>query len=275
MPILDKSSQHIPKLNKLFKKEFLILLGLFILLLIIRGGIEIRDLFFVERAMQFDNWALSIARNPDHPELLRGPHWIDEAVRDLTALGGATVLTLTVIFVTGYLVLKGSYRSAALVVVATVGGLFISLVLKDFFLRERPDIVPALMVETSPSFPSGHSMLSAVVYLTLGSLLSRLEASPRIRLYTISIPILATLIIGITRVLLGVHYPTDVLFGWTVGFFWASLCWFVMIVLQEQKVVEPVFEEPVAIEDESEPELESGPELDSGSKHDSDPNPKS
>ncbi len=243
MPILDKFSRQLPKTRKLFRKEILILLGLFVLMLILRGGIEIRDSFVVDRALQFDNWALSIARQPDNPEYLRGPHWVDEAVRDLTALGGAAVLTLTIVFVFGYLLLKQSYRSAALVIIATACGLLLSLLLKDFFLRDRPDIVPALMVETSPSFPSGHSMLSAVVYLTLGSLLSRLETSSRIRTYTITIAILATLIVGVSRVLLGVHYPTDVIFGWTMGFFWASLCWFVMIVLQEQKLVEKQLEE--------------------------------
>ncbi|CAN5200610.1 hypothetical protein BH23BAC3_BH23BAC3_35630 [soil metagenome] len=99
-----------------------------------------------------------------------------------------------------------------------------------------------IAVEASPSFPSGHSMLSAIVYLTLGSLLTRIETSPRIRVYTISVAIFIAFIIGITRILLGVHYPTDVLFGWITGFFWASLCWFVMIILQDQKVIE---EEPV------------------------------
>jgi undecaprenyl-diphosphatase len=243
MPILDKFSRQLPKARKLFRKEILILLGLFVFMLILRGGIEIRDSFVVDRALQFDNWALSIARQPDNPQYLRGPHWVDEAVRDLTALGGAAVLTLAIVFVFGYLILKQNYRSAALVIIATLGGLLLSLLLKDFFLRDRPDIVPALMVETSPSFPSGHSMLSAVVYLTLGSLLTRLETSSRIRTYTITIAILATVIVGISRVLLGVHFPTDVLFGWTMGFFWASLCWFVMIVLQEQKIVEKRLEE--------------------------------
>ena len=188
MPILDKFSRQLPKSRKLFKKEILILLGLFLLMLLLRGGIEIRDTFVVDRAMQFDNWALTIARQPDNPEYLRGPHWVDEAVRDLTALGGAAVLTLTVIFVFGY--------------------------------------------------------------LTLDSLLTRLETNSRIRIYTISIAILATIIVGVSRVLLGVHYPTDVLFGWTMGFFWASLCWFLMIVLQDQKLVEARLEVEPDVEDE-------------------------
>ncbi len=242
MPILDRTAQYFPKLKIILKKEFLILFGCLVLLLFVWGGIELRDLFIVDRAQQFDEWVLLSMRDADNPQYLFGPHWVDEAVRDVTALGGPAVLSFMILIVTIYLLLQKKYRSAVLVLVVTVGGLFISLLLKDFFLRDRPDIVPALMVETSTSFPSGHSMLAAIVYLTLGSLLTRLESNPRIRTYIISVAILTAVLIGLTRIMLGVHYPTDVLVGWIVGFFWAALCWFLMIVLQEQKIVE----EPVA-----------------------------
>ena len=242
MPILDKAGAQFPKLKIFLRKDFLILISILFLLLFFWGGIELRNVFMVDRAQQFDEWLLVSVRDAENPQYLFGPHWVDEAVRDVTALGGPAVLTFMIIGVIVYLLLKKSYRSAGLVFVATLGGLIISLLLKEFFLRPRPDIVPALMVETSPSFPSGHSMLSAVVYLTIGSLLARLETNPRIRVYTISIATLIAAMIGITRILLGVHYPTDVLVGWIVGFFWASLCWFVMVILQEQKVVEPNLE---------------------------------
>lgn len=192
----------------------------------------------VDRAQQFDDWLLLSLRDADNPQYLFGPHWVDEAVRDITALGGPAVLTFMIIIVTVYLLLRKKYKSALLVAVVTVGGLLISLLLKDIFLRDRPDIVPALMVETSPSFPSGHSMLSAVIYLTLGSLLSRIETNPKVRVYIISIAILTAFMVGLTRIMLGVHFPTDVLVGWIVGFFWATLCWFFMMIMQEQKVVE-------------------------------------
>jgi undecaprenyl-diphosphatase len=245
MPLLDNVGRQIPKLKKLLKKEFLILFGCLFLLLFVWGGIELRDLFMVDRAMQFDEWMLLAFRDADNPQYLFGPYWVDEAVRDITALGGPAVLTFMIAIVTIYLLLQKKYKSALLVVVVTVGGLLISLLLKDLFLRERPDIVPALMVETSPSFPSGHSMLSAVIYLTLGSLLSRIETNPRIRVYIISIAILTAIMVGLTRIMLGVHFPTDVLVGWIVGFFWATLCWFFMMIMQEQKMVEmePEFQE--------------------------------
>lgn len=245
MPLLDKAALHVPKLRNLLKKEFLILIGGLILLLFVWGGIELRDLFMVDRAQQFDKWLLLALRDADNPQYLFGPHWVDEAVRDVTALGGPAVLTFMILAVTIYLLLQKKYKSTILVLVVTVGGLVISLLLKDFFLRDRPDIVPALMVETSPSFPSGHSMLSAIVYLTLGSLLTRLEANPRIRMYIIFIAILTAVSIGLTRIMLGVHFPTDVLVGWIVGFFWATLCWFFMMVLQDKHVVEEAIDEPL------------------------------
>jgi len=238
MPLLDSAGKHIPKLKKVLKKEFLILFGCLFLLLFVWGGIELRDLFMVDRAQQFDEWLLLSFRDADNPQYLFGPHWVDETVRDITALGGPAVLTFMIAIVTIYLLLRKKYKSALLVAVVTVGGLLISLLLKEIFLRERPDIVPALMVETSPSFPSGHSMLSAVIYLTLGSLLSRIETNPRVRVYIISIAILTAIMIGLTRIMLGVHFPTDVLVGWIVGFFWATLCWFFMMIMQDQKVVE-------------------------------------
>lgn len=238
MPLLDSASKQFPKLKKLLRKEILIMVSALFLLLFFWGGIELRDLFMVDRAQQFDDWLLVSVRDAENPEYLFGPHWVDEAVRDVTALGGPAVLTSMIIVVLIYLLLQKHYRGATLILIATAGGLLLSLLLKDFFLRERPDIVPALMVETSPSFPSGHSMLSAIVYLTLGSLLTRFEPNPRIRVYIISIAILIAMSVGITRILLGVHFPTDVLVGWIAGFFWASLCWFLFFALQEEGVIE-------------------------------------
>ncbi len=240
MPILDRSSRIFPQLKKLFRKDLLILLGILAALLFFWGGIELINRLVVDRAIAFDEWILTSVRTGDELQYLKGPHWFTEAVRDVTAMGGPMVLTFMILSVIGYFLIMKNYRTALLVVVATAGGLLVSLLLKDFFLRERPDIVPALMVETSPSFPSGHSMLSAVIYLTLGSILTRMEPHPKIRTYTLALVILVVGLVGISRILLGVHYPTDVLVGWIVGYFWAALCWFVMMALQEQGAIEQV-----------------------------------
>lgn len=239
MPILDRTSGYVPLLRWLFRPEILLLLGVLGGLLLLLGGMELWNRYVVGVALHVDHWLLTLARDPLHPELLRGPHWVDEAVRDLTGLGGPAVLTLMILAVTGYLLLRGSGRSALLVVGVTLTGLVVSLFLKDVFLRPRPEVVPALMVETSPSFPSGHSMISAVVYLTLGSLLARVEEDRRIRLFIVSVAFLLTGIVGTSRVLLGVHYPTDVIVGWSAGLVWASICWYLAMALQERGTVEP------------------------------------
>ncbi len=135
------------------------------------------------------------------------------------------MLSLLVLFVVVFELLSGRRRTAVLVVVATLGGLGLSMFLKELFGRERPTAVPHLMVESSASFPSGHSMLSSVVYLTLGALLARTTPSLKIKTVIITTAFFITFLIGLSRVFLGVHYPTDVAAGWTAGTAWALLCW--------------------------------------------------
>jgi hypothetical protein len=112
-----------------------------------------------------------------------GPHWLPEVGRDLTALGGVAALTLTTVFVAGYLLIVRKYHAMWLVLAATLGGLLISTLLKHLIDRARPDLVHHLSHVYTSSFPSGHSMLSAVVYLTLGALLTRLSSERRVKLY--------------------------------------------------------------------------------------------
>ena len=88
------------------------------------------------------------------------------------------------------------------------------------------------------SFPSVHSLMSAVVYLTLGALLARMVARRRLKFYVLTLAVTLTGLVGISRVYLGVHYPSDVLAGWCVGLSWASLCWLVGRKLQRQGAIE-------------------------------------
>jgi undecaprenyl-diphosphatase len=122
---------------------------------------------------------------------------------------------------------------AVLVAVAVLGGVLISTILKMGFDRPRPDIQHAVRVFTA-SFPSGHAMLSAVTFLTLGVLVARAEADHRLKVYFVSIALFLTIVVGVSRIYLGVHYPSDVLAGWCVGSAWAILCWSAALWLEKR-----------------------------------------
>jgi undecaprenyl-diphosphatase len=141
----------------------------------------------------------------------------------VTALGSVSVLALVVCAVGGFLVLVRRWRTLALVVGSTVGGALVNSLLKSLFARPRPSVVPHLTEVMTESFPSGHAMLSAIVYLTLGALLAQLVERHWLRVYLVVVGLLLTLLVGVTRVYLGVHYPTDVLGGWMAGLGWALL----------------------------------------------------
>jgi undecaprenyl-diphosphatase len=187
---------------------------------------------------RFDERLIASLRRPNQPEVTIGPQWVMAAAQDITALGGRTVLGVVLVLVLGYLALDRKYAELCFVAGAAGGGALLMTVMKDFIARERPHIVPHLVSVASPSFPSGHSMLAAVVYLTLGALLARFAARRRLRTYFLSVALLLTFLVGSSRVYLGVHYPTDVLSGWAAGLAWALTCWLVARYLQYQGKVE-------------------------------------
>ena len=171
-------------------------------------------------------------RRPDNLAVPIGPAWLVESAKDLTALGGPTVLTLAVLAVCGYLALAGPRTAIGIVLAAALGGLGVSTLLKIGFDRARPDVVPHLAPAFTASFPSGHSMLAAIIYLTLGALVAGVAPRRRAQAYVLGVALLLALLIGVSRVYLGVHWPTDVLAGWAAGLAWASLCWIAVRVLQ-------------------------------------------
>ena len=160
-------------------------------------------------------------------------------MRDITALGSTSVLSIVVAGVVGFLVVAGLRHAALMVLASVVVGVVLSNSLKAGFSRPRPELNPHDMVVYTASFPSGHTTLSAVVYLTLGALLCRTQSSVAVKTYILCFAGILTAIVGISRVFLGVHWPTDVIAGWLVGSAWALLCWFVMVWLQSRGEVEP------------------------------------
>ncbi len=212
-------------------------------LLIIGGSVwgfmELTTMVMEGGRPKFDETLLLALREPGRPTVPLGPVWLPQVMLDLTALGGAAVLTLLSLSVTGFLLLEGKGRIALLVVASVAGGLLISSVLKRGFQRPRPEIVPHLTHETTTSFPSGHSMLSAVTYLTLGTLLARHYRDHRLKIFFLSAAAIIAFLVGLSRIYLGVHYPSDVLAGWCAGTAWALFCDLVACWLQRRGKVEP------------------------------------
>lgn len=173
---------------------------------------------------RFDMTVLMALRSGGNAADPIGPAWLEEMGRDVTALGSFAFLGFVFAATAGYLLLVRKRALALLVTVAVLGGVVISTLLKMGIDRPRPDIPHAARVFTA-SFPSGHATLSTITFLTLGALLTRVNADQRIKVYFVALAVFLTVIVGLSRVYLGLHYPTDVLAGWCVGAAWAILCW--------------------------------------------------
>lgn len=205
--------------------EFRILLVLGVVLVGIWGFVELAEMVTEGETRTLDTALLLALRNPLDPSHPLGPVWMGEIMRDITALGGTAVLALLSLSVVGYLALLRRYGLVLLVIVSVGGAMLLNFVLKMGFDRPRPDLVPHLTEVYQASFPSGHSMSSAATYLTLGAMLARVQPRLRLKVYFLALAIVVMLMVGFSRVYLGVHWPSDVLGGWAAGALWALLCW--------------------------------------------------
>ena len=222
------------KIGRFGLREFALLAALSVVF----GGIWI----FVEVAEEVSEGAAHLV---DHaimmslrvdgvPSIPAGPEWLPEAARDITALGSDSIVILATVFVIGFLLLQERRAEALLVIVTITGGGILSQVLKSVFQRERPDHAFHLIDVSTHSFPSGHSMLSSVTYITLGALLARSVSHRRSKIYCLWVGVFLAVLVGLTRVYLGVHFPSDVLAGWAAGASWAMLCWITALYLQRR-----------------------------------------
>lgn len=200
--------------------------------------IELADEVVEGSTHALDRMLLLAMRSEADPTDPLGPTRLEERMRDFTALGGVGVLTLLTAGAVGYLVLTDKWRAALAVALAVASGILLSTVIKMGFDRPRSNLVSQGSHVYTASFPSGHSMMAAVVYLTLGALLARVRPHKRVKAYILSSAVVLTVLVGISRVYLGVHWPTDVLAGWAVGAAWALLCWVITVWLQSQGRVE-------------------------------------
>jgi undecaprenyl-diphosphatase len=197
---------------------------------------EIADEVVEGEAHVLDRSVLLALRDPHDPSVPIGPSWLTDVARDITSLGGGAVLTLLTLAAVGFLLLNRQRSAALLVAAAVTGGALISLGLKIGFDRPRPDLVPHAMAVYYASFPSGHAMLASTTYLTLGALLAQVQSRTRVRIYLVSWALLLSILVGASRILLGVHWPTDVLAGWCLGSAWSILCVFAALWLQRVDV---------------------------------------
>jgi undecaprenyl-diphosphatase len=166
-----------------------------------------------------------------------GPAWVEETARDITALGSNGVLAFAVIATCLFLVLARKRAAALSLLIAAAGGLLLVQLLKHAYERPRPDLVPHAVRVFTPSFPSSHAMMSAVVYLTLGALLARAQPDRRLKVFFGALAVVLTLLIGVSRVYLGVHWPSDVLAGWCIGAAWAAAFWALAAWLQRRGII--------------------------------------
>lgn len=166
--------------------------------------------------------AVRLFRDPADMSLV-GPAWLHEVGRDLTAMGSTVVLGSLTAAVLGYFLLRGYWRLALFTLVAVGGGATVSFGLKVLVDRPRPHLEAVAQVFTA-SFPSGHASLSAVTFLALAVLVTRTEPVRRLRIYYVGLAAAATVIVGLSRLYLGLHYPSDIIAGWLVGAAWGALC---------------------------------------------------
>lgn len=229
----------LPEPWKLHHKDSKLLIGFLFVAAALLGlfwlGSEVLegDTFALDKAI------LRVLRSAQDAALPLGPHWLPQSVTDITALGGFTVLTLLTCLVVGFLLASRKPGTALFVALAITSGALLSTALKGLFVRQRPEIVPHLVQVSSTSFPSGHAMNSAMVYLTLAALLARSQEEAKVRVYLIAAAITLTAMIGFSRVYLGVHWPSDVLAGWTFGALWAATCSWTAKALQRHRTIEP------------------------------------
>lgn len=200
--------------------RLLVILGLMGLLLL--GFLVLGSEVAEGDTQTFDRAILLAFRNtPADPV---GPRWFENAVVHISALGSSAVTGLVSIIAVSYLLVAGRRRFALLVAICALGTVLWMSLLKYFYGRERPTVVVALDPPGGLSFPSGHSMVSAALYLTLAVMISRALPERRLRSFVVGVGAGLAVLIGLSRIYLGVHYPTDVVAGWTIGLIWALTC---------------------------------------------------
>lgn len=181
---------------------------------------------------RFDNGLLLLFRQPSDVSAPIGPSWVAQSVVEITTLGGYPVLVTLVTAIAGFLLVYRKFGPAIFMLASIISGTVVSHLLKIVYDRPRPDIVDHLVATHTASFPSGHATMSAVVYLTLATMIVRLVDDVAVRIYVILMAVLLTFMVGMSRIYLGVHWPSDVIAGWALGTAWACSSWLAVTALR-------------------------------------------
>jgi undecaprenyl-diphosphatase len=216
-PLLTRWKKRTPS-------EVLFLLGVLGISLAVWMFAELADEVDEDEHLHLEQRIMLALRDPANLGDPAGPSWLTQVAIDVSALGGATVITLMSLLVSGLWLLRGQGRRVLLLAVTIAGVHLLSTALKTLYGRERPEVVPHLAHVDSASFPSGHSLSSSVIYLTMSALLAQGMTRRREKAYLMAVAFALTFLIGLSRVFLGVHYPSDVLAGWAAGTAWALAC---------------------------------------------------
>lgn len=203
-----------------------------LLLLITCSGLLLLFAELTENVMlggtaSLDQNLLLIMREADDIDNPLGPGWFEEMARDFTALGGMPILLTLTFIISTYLLMHHRSRSATFLVVTAITSVAVSTALKEVFDRPRPDLVDQGTRVYTSSFPSAHAMLSASMYLAFATLLAQAEIRRRNKVSILLFAAVLIVVVGLSRVYLGVHWPTDVLAGWTAGSAWTLMCWLI------------------------------------------------
>ena len=215
------------------RSEIAALTALLVVALGVMTFVEVADDMTEADGQAFDQmvlqWMQPVAGQP------RGPWWMHEAAADLTSLGGISVLALFAAIAFGFLLIQRKRLSAVLLLVGLAGGVALSEGLKAVFERARPPLEYQAVETLNASFPSGHALLSAVFYLTLGVMLTRAFSKRRLKAFVLGSAMLIAMLIGLTRIYLGAHWATDVFAGWSVGAAWAMSLWLVAYAVERRQ----------------------------------------
>lgn len=198
------------------------------------GFIQIADEMAEGEIRNFDETLFLMFRVADDPSRSLGPAWLQETAVEVTAVGGYPLIVLTLAAVCGFFIVTRHYGAALYAVTSIGSGALISYTLKQYYARPRPDLVDHLDTVHTASFPSGHALVTTVAYLTLAAIVVGYLETSRARIYVISVAVLVAVMVGVSRVYLGVHWPSDVAAGWALGAAWASFSWLIFHMLQRR-----------------------------------------